>query len=47
MGIGAAERPRAVRWSKAGEILFTWFVTLPAAGGLAALAYSLISRIAA
>jgi PiT family inorganic phosphate transporter len=47
MGIGAAERPRAVRWSKAGEILFTWFVTLPAAGGLAALTYSLISRIAA
>jgi PiT family inorganic phosphate transporter len=46
MGIGAAERPRAVRWGKAGEILFTWFVTLPGAGGLAALAYSLLARIA-
>jgi PiT family inorganic phosphate transporter len=47
MGIGAAERPRAVRWGKAGEILFTWFVTLPAAGGLAALAYTLFARIVA
>ena len=47
MGIGAAERPRAVRWSKAGEILFTWFVTLPVAGLLAALAFSLLTRIAA
>jgi PiT family inorganic phosphate transporter len=47
MGIGAAERPRAVRWSKAGEILFTWFVTLPVAGLLAALAYSLLARIVA
>ena len=45
MGIGAAERPRAVRWSKAGEILFTWFVILPVAGLLAALAYSLLTRI--
>jgi len=32
MGVGAAERPKAVRWSKAGEILFTWLVTLPVAG---------------
>jgi PiT family inorganic phosphate transporter len=32
MGIGAAERPRAVRWGKAAEIGFTWLVTLPAAG---------------
>ena len=46
MGIGAAERPRAVRWGKAAEILFTWFVTLPAAGILAVLSYSLISRLA-
>lgn len=32
MGVGAAERPKAVRWGKAGEILFTWLVTLPVAG---------------
>jgi PiT family inorganic phosphate transporter len=35
MGVGAAERPRAVRWGKAAEIAFTWLVTLPAAGLLA------------
>ena len=35
MGIGAAERAKAVRWGKAAEIGFTWLVTLPAAGLLA------------
>ena len=44
MGIGAAERPRAVRWGKAAEILFTWFVTLPAAALLAVIFYVLIAR---
>jgi inorganic phosphate transporter, PiT family len=29
MGAGSAERPKAVRWSKAGEIVFTWLVTVP------------------
>jgi PiT family inorganic phosphate transporter len=29
MGVGAAGRPKAVRWGKAGELLFTWLVTLP------------------
>ncbi len=36
MGVGAGERPRGVRWGKAGEILFTWVVTLPCAGAVAA-----------
>ncbi|MGC9456058.1 MAG: anion permease [Halothiobacillaceae bacterium] len=36
MGIGAAERPRAVRWGKAREIVLTWLVTLPGCGLLAA-----------
>lgn len=44
MGIGAAERPRAVRWGKATEILFTWFVTLPVAALLATLTYILVAR---
>jgi PiT family inorganic phosphate transporter len=44
MGIGAAERPRAVRWGKASEILFTWFVTLPAAALLAAVCFMLVAR---
>jgi len=47
MGIGAAERPRAVRWGKAMEILFTWFVTLPGAALLAAVTYLVIVRFVA
>lgn len=31
MGIGASERPKAVRWSKAGEIVSTWLITIPGA----------------
>jgi PiT family inorganic phosphate transporter len=30
MGIGASEHPRRVRWSKAGEIVATWAITIPA-----------------
>jgi len=37
MGIGAAERPRAVRWGKAREIALTWMVTLPGAALFGAL----------
>ena len=44
MGIGAAERARAVRWGKAAEILFTWFVTLPAAALLAVIFYAFFAR---
>jgi PiT family inorganic phosphate transporter len=36
MGIGASERPRAVRWRKGREILAAWVVTLPGAGALGA-----------
>jgi PiT family inorganic phosphate transporter len=35
MGIGAAERPSAVRWEKAREIGLTWVITLPGAALLA------------
>ena len=42
MGIGAAERPRAVRWGKAREIVTTWVVTLP---GAAAFGASLRSAV--
>jgi PiT family inorganic phosphate transporter len=44
MGIGGAERPKGVRWGKAAEILFTWLVTLPAAGLLASGFYLLMQR---
>ncbi len=35
MGIGAAERPRAVRWKKAEEIGWTWIITIPGAAIMA------------
>ena len=44
MGIGGAERAKAVRWGKAAEIVFTWFITLPAAGLLAGLFLFLMQR---
>jgi PiT family inorganic phosphate transporter len=43
MGIGASERPRAVQWSKAQEILATWLFTRPGAAILSAVAYGHIA----
>lgn len=37
MGVGASERPRAVRWQRAREIALGWLLTLPGAGTLALL----------
>lgn len=45
MGIGASERPRAVRWSKAGDIVTTWIVTIPGAALIAAAGYLLIGTV--
>jgi PiT family inorganic phosphate transporter len=44
MGIGASERPKAVRWAKAQEILSTWLITIPGAGIVGALT-ALIARV--
>lgn len=41
MGIGASERPRAVRWAKAGEIATTWVITIPGAAMVAIAVYYL------
>ena len=45
IGVGAARRTSAVRWGIAGNIVTAWVITLPASGGIAALAYWLISRL--
>jgi PiT family inorganic phosphate transporter len=42
MGIGASERPKAVRWAKAKEIVSTWVITIPGAAVVATAAYLLI-----
>jgi len=39
MGIGASERPKAVRWAKAQEIVSTWVITIPCAGTVSVLTY--------
>lgn len=42
MGIGASERPRAVRWAKAKDIATTWVITIPGAALVAIQAYALL-----
>lgn len=37
MGVGASERPRAVRWQRAREIAVAWLLTLPGAATLSLL----------
>jgi len=38
-GVGTARRATGVRWMVAGRIVWAWILTIPAAGGLAGLAY--------
>ncbi|MDZ4202398.1 MAG: inorganic phosphate transporter [Gallionella sp.] len=39
MGIGASERPKAVRWGKAREIVTTWLITIPGSALMAICCY--------
>src|SRR3979411_3410870 len=39
IGVGAARRTSAVRWSVANSIVYAWVITIPASAGVAALAY--------
>ncbi|HEX5337094.1 MAG TPA: inorganic phosphate transporter [Gallionella sp.] len=45
MGIGASERPRAVRWIKAREIAVTWLITIPGAALMAVIFYVLLQLL--
>ncbi|CAG0979976.1 Low-affinity inorganic phosphate transporter 1 [Rhodocyclaceae bacterium] len=47
MGIGAAERPKAVRWAKAGEIATTWIITIPGAALVSVAFYFVLRAVAA
>jgi inorganic phosphate transporter, PiT family len=42
MGVGATKRVNAVRWGVAKNIVVGWFITMPAAAGVAALCYLLV-----
>ena len=42
MGIGASERPKAVRWTKAREIVTTWVITIPGAALMSISCYLVV-----
>ena len=44
VGVGAARRAAAVRWSVAQRIVIAWVITLPAAAGIAAATYWATTR---
>ena len=41
-GVGAAHRLSAVRWGVAGQIVWAWLLTIPAAAGIGGLTYVLL-----
>jgi PiT family inorganic phosphate transporter len=43
MGVGATRRVSAVRWGVAGNIIFAWILTLPAAAAVAALVWAIFN----
>lgn len=45
MGIGASERPKAVGWSKAREILTTWVLTIPGSALAGITTYYVVEMI--
>ncbi|MGQ9371989.1 inorganic phosphate transporter [Azospirillum sp. ST 5-10] len=45
VGVGAARRSSAVRWGLAGNIVWAWIFTIPAAGGIAYAGYLLIRLV--
>jgi PiT family inorganic phosphate transporter len=44
MGIGASERPKAVRWTKAREIATTWVITIPGSAFMSAVMIALMKN---
>ncbi len=46
VGVGSLRSKRAVRWGVAGKIVWAWILTIPMAGGMAALVYLIAGLIA-
>jgi len=44
-GVGTANRVSAVRWGVAGRIVWAWILTIPAAAGIAGIAYVILHGI--
>jgi PiT family inorganic phosphate transporter len=45
MGVGSSHGPRGVRWGVARSILIAWVLTIPAAGGVAALTWGVLHLV--
>jgi PiT family inorganic phosphate transporter len=45
MGAGATRGPASVKWSVAGNIVWAWILTIPAAGAVAAGAYLVVNLV--
>lgn len=45
MGVGATKRVKAVRWGVAKNIVLGWFITMPAAGCVAAICYEVVRLV--
>lgn len=45
LGAGAAFRPKMVRWQIAKDIIIVWFITIPASGLIAGLAFLVLNKI--
>ena len=45
VGVGAARRTSAVRWNVAGNIVFAWVLTMPAAGLIGAVTYWIVRAV--
>jgi PiT family inorganic phosphate transporter len=45
VGVGAARRTSAVRWNVAGNIVFAWFLTMPAAAIIGAGTYWIVHAV--
>ncbi len=43
VGVGATRRLSAVRWGVASRIVWAWIMTIPAAGGVAAIVYHILN----
>lgn len=45
VGVGATRRLSAVRWGVAGQIVWAWILTIPAAAAIGAIAYWTVRRL--
>jgi PiT family inorganic phosphate transporter len=45
VGVGSIRRVSAVRWGVAGRIVWAWILTIPAAGLIAALTYTVVALL--